>query len=142
MATGTDEKLELLRRVPLLAACDKRGLQEVGRLADGIDVPAGKTLMREGESGSEFFVIVDGTVRVDRGGQRIRTLGPGDFFGEIALVDRGPRTATVTTETPAKMLVLAHREFHSLMDRHPGIQKSVLTALAKRVRNLDPEACN
>jgi CRP-like cAMP-binding protein len=141
MATGTDEKLELLRHVPLLAGCDKRGLQEIGSLADEVDVPAGKTLMREGESGSEFFIIVDGTVGVDRGGQRIRTLGPGDFFGEIALVDGGPRTATATTETASRLLVLAHREFHSLLDRHPKIQAAVLNALAQRVRNLDPENC-
>ncbi|HET9456477.1 MAG TPA: cyclic nucleotide-binding domain-containing protein, partial [Candidatus Limnocylindrales bacterium] len=141
MATGTDGKIELLRRVPLLAGLGKRELEEVGRLADEVDVAAGKALMHEGESGKEFFVIVDGSVRIDREGSRIRTLGPGDFFGEIALVDGGPRTATATTETASRLLVLAHREFHSLLDRHPSIQAAVLNALAQRVRNLDPENC-
>jgi CRP-like cAMP-binding protein len=141
MATA-DQKLELLKHVPLLAGLGKREIQEVGQLAEEIDVGAGKALIREGESGEEFFVLVNGTVRVDRAGTRIRTLGPGDFFGEIALVDGGPRTATATTESAAKLLVVAHREFHSLMDRHSSIRDAVLQALAARVRNLDPESCD
>jgi CRP-like cAMP-binding protein len=141
MATGSDAKLDLLKRVPLLTGLGRREIEEVGQLADEIDVAAGKVLTRQGETGQEFFVIVDGTVSVDRDGARIRTLGSGDFFGEIALVDGGPRTATATVERNSKLLVLAHREFHSLMDRYPAIQAEVLKALAQRVRNLDPESC-
>ena len=140
MATHTDEKLELLKRVPLLSGLGKRDIVEVGRLAEEIDLGADHVLMREGGSGSEFFVIIDGTVRIDRGGVKIRSLGPGDFLGEIALVDDGPRTATATTESPAKLLVVGHREFHSLMELFPTIQTCVLQALASRVRNLDPAA--
>lgn len=140
MATHTDQKLDLLRRVPLLAGLGGREIEEVGRLAEEVDLPAGHVLMREGGAGNEFFVIVDGTVAIDRGGTTIKSLGPGDFLGEIALVDDGPRTATATTESPAKLLVVGHREFHSLMDQFPTIQTCVLQALAHRVRNLDNES--
>ena len=139
MATHTDEKLELLRRVPLLAGLGRKEVEEVGRLAEEIDVPAGRVLMREGQTGQEFFVIVAGSVLIARGGHDLRSLGPGDFLGEIALIDDGPRTATATTEMNSKLLVLAHREFHSLMDQFPSVRKAVLQALAMRVRKLEPE---
>ena len=133
-----DEKLELLKRVPLLHGLGRREIEEVGRLAEEVDVPAGKVLMREGETGREFYVVVDGSVAIDRGGERLRTMENGDFFGEIALLAEGPRTATATTEGPAKLLVLGHREFHSLMDRFPAIRTCVLEALAKRIMNHEP----
>ena len=139
---GSDGKLELLRRVPLLQGLGRREIEEVGQLVEEVDVREGKVLTRQGESGEEFFVIVDGSVAIERDGTRIRTLGPGDFFGEIALVDGGPRTATATAETASKVLVLAHREFHSLLGRHPKIQTVVLQSLAQRVRNVDPEHCD
>ena len=142
MATHTDQKLELLKRTPLLSDLGRRELEEVERLVDEVDVPAGKVLMREGDSGREFFVLVTGTVVIDRGGTRVRTLESGDFFGEIALLAEGPRTATATTEGPATLLVLGHREFHSLMDKYPAIRTCVLDALAKRIRNLEPEAAH
>ena len=134
-----DEKLELLKRTPLLAGLGRRELEEVGRLADEIDVAAGKILMREGDIGREFFVLIDGSVSIDRGGRHVRTMAAGDFFGEIALIDEGPRTATVKADTPSKLLVLGHREFHSLMDQFPKIRMSVLEALARRVRRLEPD---
>ena len=142
MATQTDQKLELLKRTPLLSDLGRRELEEVERLLDEVDVPAGRVLMREGDAGREFFVLVTGTVVIDRGGTRIRTMGPGDFFGEIALLAEGPRTATATADGPATLLVLGHREFHSLMDKYPAIRTSVLDALAKRIRNLEPEAAH
>ena len=139
MATHTDQKLELLKNVPLFTGLGRRDIEELGRLAEEVDVPAGHVLMREGGSGNEFFVIVDGDVRIERGGATIRSLGPGDFLGEIALIDDLPRTATATTESPAKLLVVGHREFHSLMDQFPTIQTCVLQALAQRVRHLEPD---
>jgi CRP-like cAMP-binding protein len=142
MATHTDQKLELLKRTPLLEGLGRRELEAVGTLVDEVDVPAGKVLMREGESGREFFVLVSGAVGIDRGGTRVRTLAPGDFFGEIALLAEGPRTATATADEPATLLVLGHREFHSLMDQFPAIRTCVLEALASRIRNLEPEAAN
>jgi CRP-like cAMP-binding protein len=142
MATHTDTKLELLKRTPLLSELGRKEIEEVGRLVDEIDVPAGKVLMREGDTGSEFFVLVNGTVGIERGGKRIRTLEPGAFFGEIALLSEAPRSATATSEGPATLLVLGHREFHSLMDQYPSIRTCVLEALAKRIRALEPEAAN
>ena len=142
MATHTDQKLELLKRTPLLAQLGRHELEEVGRLADEVDVPAGKVVMRQGDTGHEFFVLVDGSVGIDRNGTRIRDLGPGDHFGEIALLSEGPRTATATAETPTKLLVLGHREFHSLMSQYPSIQTSVLDCLASRLRDLEPEAAH
>ena len=140
MATHIDEKLELLKRTPLLSALGRKEIEAVGMLVDEIDVPAGQVLMREGDTGREFFVLVDGTVGIDRGGTRIRTLKSGDFFGEIALLDEGPRTATATADGASRLLVLGHREFHSLMDQFPAIRTCVLEALAVRIRNLEPEA--
>jgi len=135
-----DRKLELLRNVPLFSELGTRELAELGSLVDEIDVGPGKVLCEQGRSGDEFFVIVDGQVRVDRDGREVATLGPGQFLGEVALVDEGPRMATATTTTDGRLLVIGHREFHSLMDRFPSVETCVLRSLAKRVRQLDPEA--
>ena len=134
-----DAKLEMLRRVPLLEGLGRKELEEVGRLCDEVDLPAGRVLMREGDSGDEFYLVLEGSVRVDRGGATVATLGPGQFLGEIALVDHGPRTATATCETACRLLVLGHREFNSVMASSQEIRTRVLTALAQRVRHLTPD---
>jgi len=139
MATHTDQKLELLKRTPLLAGLGRKDIEEVGRLVDEVDLRPGYVLMREGDVGREFFVIIEGQVRIDKGGATIRTMGPGEFIGSIALVTEGPRTATATTETPCRLLVLSHGAFHQLMDQYPSIRLSVLEALATQLRNLDTE---
>jgi len=135
-----DAKLELLSRVPLFAGLDKSALENVGRLADEIDLPEGKKLLHEGELPYEFFLIVAGEVRIERDGQELSVLGPGDFLGEIALVDGGRRTATATTLTPVRLLVLGTREFHSLLNEYPDIRAAVLNELAARLRRLEPDA--
>ena len=134
-----DEKLGLLKQTPLLAGLNQHDLEEVGRLADEVDAKAGKVLMRKGELGSEFFMIADGTVRIERDDRLIATLGPGDFFGDIALVVERPRTATATVETDSRLLVVGHREFHSLMDRFPSIRVSVLQSIAIRLAELEAD---
>jgi CRP-like cAMP-binding protein len=134
-----DAKLEMLRRVPLLEGLGRKELEEVGRLCDEVDLPAGRVLMREGDSGDEFYLVLEGSVRVDRGGATVATLGPGQFLGEIALVDHGPRTASATCETACRLLVLGHREFNSVMASSQEIRTRVLTALAQRVRHLTPD---
>jgi len=134
-----DAKLEMLRRVPLLEGLGRKELEEVGRLCDEVDLPAGRVLMREGDSGDEFYLVLEGSVRVDRGGATVATLGPGQFLGEIALVDHGPRTATATCETACRLLVLGHREFNSVMASSQEVRTRVLTALAQRVRHLTPD---
>jgi CRP-like cAMP-binding protein len=141
-AMARDEKLELLKRVPLFAGLGRKEIEQIGRLAEEVDVPAGRVLMREGQTGQEFFVIVRGSILIERAGRKLRSLGAGDFLGEIALVDDGPRTATATTESSSALLVVAHREFHSLMDQFPTVRMAVLQALAQRVRQLEPEAAH
>jgi CRP-like cAMP-binding protein len=109
-------------------------------LTEEVDVPAGKVLIRQGERGDDLMVIVTGKVAVERDGARLNELGPGDFFGEIALIDHGPRTATVTVESPSRLLVVNHRDFHALMDEFPEVAATVLLCLAERLRNLDRAA--
>ena len=134
-----DEKLAVLRSVPLFVGLDDSELKAVGGLTTEVDVPAGHELAREETFGDEFYMILDGSVRIHRAGSTIRTLGPGDFLGEIALIDHGRRTASATAETDCRLLVLGHREFHSLLDVQPDIRVHVLEALARRVRQLAPE---
>jgi CRP/FNR family transcriptional regulator, cyclic AMP receptor protein len=139
MEGGMDQKARLLAQVPLFSHLGKRGLEQMARLADEVDVREGTVLTREGRSGGEFFVILEGTVEVTRDGKALRTLGAGEFLGEIALLDDGPRTATATATSPARLLVLAHREFHSMLDGDAEIRSEVLLALARRLRDLDPQ---
>ena len=124
-------------KVPLFARCSKRELTEIASLADEVDIPEGKELIREGERGREFFVLVDGNAEVRRHGERVKSLGPGDFFGEIALITSVPRTATVTAASPVRALVVSDQAFRSLLDRVPPLQLKVLETLAER---LAPEA--
>ena len=134
-----DAKLRALAAVPLFAGLGGHQLEAVGRLADEIDLPEGSELTRQGKSAHEFFVLLDGTVRVERDGKAVRHLGAGDFLGEIALVDGGPRTATVVAATPVRALVIGHREFNTLLEDYPEISRIVLRALANRVRNIAPD---
>jgi len=136
-----DSKMQLLQRVPLLATLGRGDIEEIAAITDEVDVPAGRVLTRQGETGEEFFLIVDGQVTIVRDGHHIRDLGPGDYLGEIALVDHGPRSATATAATDARLFVIGHRDFHAFLERYPKVQLQVLQALAERVRNLDPESC-
>ncbi len=133
MPLRRDKKVELIKGVPLFSRCSKKELQEVAALADEIDLPEGRVLTREGDTGHEFFVILEGTAEVRHGGRKVRTLGPGDFLGEIALLTQLPRTATVTAATPLDDLVITAREFRSLLAHAPKVQTKVLEALAERL---------
>jgi CRP-like cAMP-binding protein len=126
-------KVELIKRVPLFSHCSKKELGLVAQIADEIDLPEGKTLMREGDRGREFFVLVEGSADVRRRNRKLNTMGRGDFFGEIALVSQRPRSATVTTTSPVRLLVVTEQSFRSLLDRAPDVQRKVLRALADRV---------
>jgi CRP-like cAMP-binding protein len=126
-------KLELLRRVPLFARCSGRELSRIASVADELDMPSGRHLTREGQPGREFVVIVDGAAEVRRKGGRVATLGSGDFLGEIALLADRPRTATVTTTAPSRLLVLTGRDFRVLMRELPALQGKVLEAFAARL---------
>jgi len=139
-AMARDQKLELLSRIPIFASCNRRELTRLGELAEEVTVPDGKVLMRQGEVGGDLMIVALGAVRIERDGRVLATLGRGDFFGEIALIDRAPRTATATAEGQTTLLVVGHREFHALMEEFPGFAADVMRALAKRVRKLDPDA--
>ena len=139
---GTDVKLDLIRKVPLFATCDGRDIKQIGALAELVDLPAGQVIVRQGATGHEFFIVADGALRVERDGQVINHLGPGEFAGEIALIDGGPRTASVVVDVPSTVLLLGHREFHSLLEQYPSIQLKILQTLARRVRATDPESIN
>ena len=129
-----NEKAELLKRVPLFADCSRGELEQIAQLADEIDLAEGKELTRLGESGREFFVLLEGEADVTQDGRSINTLGAGDFFGEIALVEDTPRTATVTATTPVRVLVITDRAFRKLLGEQPELQRKVLVALAERVK--------
>lgn len=134
-----DPKLERLRAVSLFNRLSHGELERVGQLADTVDVPAGKVLMRQGDTGSDLIVIASGRVRVERDGQQVNELGPGSWIGEMALLSEGPRNATVTTLEPSTLFVVSHREFHSLMDAVPTVRIAIFDCVAERIRTLSPE---
>jgi CRP-like cAMP-binding protein len=133
MRLGRDAKTDLIKGVPLFAHCSRAELAEIAGSADEIDLAEGKELMTQGDRGREFFVLLDGTAVVTQDGERINELGPGDFFGEIALVWQSPRTATVTTTSPVRALVITDRSFRGLLDHQPEIERKVLESLAARL---------
>jgi CRP/FNR family transcriptional regulator, cyclic AMP receptor protein len=138
-SVARDEKIDLLRTVPLFAGLGDADLKRISTLADIVDLPADRLLMSQGKHGWEMFVLVSGSARIERDGQSLGERGPGEVLGEIALLDGGPRTATVTLSQPSRLLVVARREFQALMDEFPEIRLRVLEAVAHRLRSLDPD---
>jgi CRP/FNR family cyclic AMP-dependent transcriptional regulator len=136
---GKDQKVDIIRRVPLFSRCNKKELAEIASHADEIDLPQGKQLIRQGERGREFFVLLEGEADVERDGEHIQTMGSGDFFGEIALVSKVPRTATVTATTPVRALVITDRDFRTLLEHSTEINLKVLEALAERLAQLQAD---
>ena len=134
-----DEKLEHLRRVPLFSRMGRGELERLGQLTDEIEVGLDRLLTEQGETGHEFFIVLDGRLMVLDGHTPIATLGPGDFFGEVALIESVPRTATVRAEGISRLLVIGHREFHALMDEFPAVRSAVLAALAERMRRTEAQ---
>jgi CRP-like cAMP-binding protein len=133
-----NEYLDHLAEVPLFRACSRKDLQTIARHGEDMHILAGKTLIKEGSVGAqEFFVIVDGKAAVSRGGKRIVTLGPGDYFGELALLDRAPRNATVTAESDLEVVVLTQRDFSTVLNDVPGIAHKILAGMAHRLREAD-----
>jgi CRP-like cAMP-binding protein len=137
---STDPKLDLIASVPLFAGLDKREIQFLGKIMDDVDVADGKVLTREGARGGEFFIVLEGSILIERDGKELNRLGPGDFLGEIALIDQGPRTATATAVGPARLMVLTSAAFASMLGQNPGVESKILRVLARRVRDLQPTA--
>ncbi len=134
---STSSKVEMLRKVPLFSGLSPRQLAQIAKLADEIEVPAGKQLATAGDVGHELFIIVDGDASVRVRGGRTKRLGYGDFFGEMSLIDGGPRSATVVAATPMKLLVLSHREFWSLLNEAPQVTAKIMRTLSQRLREAE-----
>jgi CRP/FNR family transcriptional regulator, cyclic AMP receptor protein len=129
-----DARAARLKAVPLFAHCTAKQIQFMVTQVEDMDFPAGRVLCTEGKSGGDFFVLLSGAADVTRKGRKIAKMVPGDFFGEIALVDGGPRTATVTTTVPSRCLVLGPRQFQNVLHQDTDIAHSVMKALTLRVR--------
>ena len=132
-----DSKLDHLSQVRLFSALSKKELTMIGRASDEVKVPSGKVIVEEGSPGHEFFLILDGTASVKRSGRKIASLTTGQYFGEMALLDRGPRSAAVVADSDMTLLVLGQREFSGLLDEIPGLAHKILSTMAARLREAD-----
>ena len=135
MPLSNKEKIELLRRIPLFAECSKAELTEVALSADEREAPEGDRLTEEGRPGREFFILVEGAVDVSRGGKKLGELGPGGWFGEMAILRYKPRTATVTATSPIRLLVISDRDFRQVVETTPRIALKVLRSVAQRLED-------
>jgi CRP-like cAMP-binding protein len=133
-----DEFLQHLASVPLFSNCTKRQLQEIGKVATLLDLPAGKVLTRQGEGGLELFILLDGTASVIRDGRRVATRVAGDVVGELAVISHHPRNATVVAETELETLVLTHAGLDQLLDDIPGLAKHLLYEVSARLETANP----
>ncbi len=124
---------ERLKDVPLFADLSKKERGEIARFTDELDLPAGKVLGEEGSFAYEFFVIEEGTAEVTKGGERLAELGPGDFFGEIGLLESDRRTATVTATSPMKVIVMFGRDFRDAKRQLPSVAEKIEAAIRERL---------
>ena len=129
-----DSKVDRLANVPLFARCSKRDLEFLASRVDEVSLKPGQTVIREGQSTESFFIVVSGNVNVTRAGKPAARLGPGDFFGEIGMLDQGPATATVVTEGPVDAMVLSHAQFRDAIKANEGLALQVIAAMAQRLR--------
>ncbi len=126
-----------LKSIWLFSSCTASEIRKIRGSLDEVVVPEGKVLVEEGRIGLEFFLIVTGAATVSRNGKKVATLGPGGYFGELSLLDRKPRSATVTSDTEMDVLVLSQRQFNSVLQSSPPIARKLLAAMANRVREAD-----
>lgn len=134
MRLRKDAKIELIRRVPLFSRCTRKELAVLAAEADELTLRAGTMLTKQGASGREFMIIVDGAAEVTKNGRKINRLGSGDFLGEIALFTGAPRTATVTTASDTRLLVLTDRAFRRVTEQMPSVQGNIIKALSERLQ--------
>jgi CRP-like cAMP-binding protein len=135
MRLRASAKEQLIKSVPLFSHCSRAEIMALAGEADELTLPSGKELTRQGESGREFLVIVDGAAKVEKNGHLVNELGPSDFLGEIALLSDVPRTATVTTTTETTVLVLTDRAFRRVADKIPAVHESLVAALSARLQD-------
>lgn len=132
--------LELLEQVPIFADVGREHLERLAGAARELDVPAGTELTHEGRYEGYVFVVIAGSVGIERDGQRVDTIGTGDFFGEIAAIDGGPRTATARALEDSRVLILSHEPFYEALDASPQLQAAVMEAMELRLGRMDAEA--
>lgn len=137
---AADHKLEHLSNVQMFSSLNRKELSLIGKASDVVKVKAGTEIVKEGQIGHEFYLILDGQVSVRRGGRKVATLGTGKYFGEMALLDRGPRSATIVADTDVEMAVLGQREFSGVLDRVPAVAHKLLVSMAARLRDADTKA--
>ncbi len=137
LAKRRSEKVEALGKIPLFSGFSRRYLNLIARHVDEVRVEKGRLLARQGGLAREGFLVVDGQARADRDGKLIARLGPGDFFGEMSLIDGKPRSATVSAETPMVLLVIEARSFSALLGDAPPLQRKILVTLCERLRDAD-----
>jgi CRP/FNR family cyclic AMP-dependent transcriptional regulator len=134
-----DTKVQALKRAPLFEGLSRKELVELARVTEDLEIAPGEVLCKEGETGREFFVIVEGETDVTRKGKRVAARGGGDFVGEIALLEDTKRTATVTAKTPLRVFVLTRQDFRHLVDDNPSVERKIMRALARRVVELSSD---
>ena len=132
-----DDRVDRLEEVNLLAGCSRRQLRAIAKISEVIEVPAGTVLARLGQPGEEFFLILDGSAHVEVSPRKRSRLGPGQYFGEMSLLDGGPRSATVAADTPLRLLVIKRRDFSTLLREAPDLTQSLLATLSRRVRHAE-----
>jgi CRP-like cAMP-binding protein len=132
-----DERAALLKGVDLFSGCSSQELRRLASLSTEVDAPSGTVLAQEGEPGNEFFIIVSGQAKASRNGVTLAALSPTAFFGELALLDGGERTATVVAETDLRLLVLSRAEFRELCRSYPSVMNKMLVELGARLRKAD-----
>lgn len=135
-----EERLELLERVPLFSDVPRDVLAKIAAIAEEREVPAESALTHEGRHEGYFFLVISGSVRIERGGRVINTLGPGEFLGSTALLDGGPRTATATADAPSRILSIGNEQFYELLEASPTVRRTVLEAVDRNLRAIDEEA--
>ena len=133
-------KMTVLERLPLFAGLSGKELERIGRLVEEIEVPAGRRLASTGEAGRELFIIVDGRAVVTTARGRVIRLRPGDFFGEMSLIDGEPRSADVTAATPMRLLAIGYREFWQMLDESLPIVRKIMRTLCQRLRRAERSA--
>jgi CRP-like cAMP-binding protein len=136
-AMPADRKLEHLSKVQMFSSLNKKELRLIARATDVVTVPAGTEIVTEGTAGHEFYLVLSGEASVRRNGRKVATLGPGRYFGELALLDRGPRSATVVAGTDMELAVIGQREFSSVLEDVPAVAHKLLVSMAARLRDAD-----
>jgi CRP-like cAMP-binding protein len=131
--------LTTLHHVPLFSSCSKKDLARIVKASDKVSFKAGRVMIEQGQPGREAFIVLNGKA-VRRNGKKLASLGAGSMVGELALLDHGPRTATVTCDTDCDVLVISQRHFHGVLDDVPALSHKLLSQLASRLRDLDRTA--